>query len=589
MFIARESNTTSDLLLASSYTFSFDKRYLLVATEIQKIFRHSYFAIYDVYDTQTKAITQLTIKGSRQALMLAKFSPVDNSMILLYDGNIYYKSSPISPEIQVTTDGSLGNSILYGSPDWVYEEEVFSSNTAIWFSPNGKRIAFIRFDDTKVPKMLIPIYGEPGHPEFQYPKTLPVSYPKAAAKNPEVSLHYINVVDIKEGASTQAAIKEIPVPSRFVNEHKDHIISSVSWATDNDLIAVFMNRVQNKGDIYKTTIVGETSTSERIYDLDVNGGWIEFFTAPFYNKDGTEIIFINSVDGYRHVVSVKTSGAQPRDPRTSGKYVVNEILGVDKENNLIFYSANTESDIKAQHIYVVKNENGAKSSCLTCRKEFESYSYFTADMPSNGKHLAIIAQGPEIPRVYLTSLDSTKLELVDIMEIESNNDLREHLKDWKIPRVIYDSIQLDNGSKSSVKMVVPSDLDPKLKHPMIIDVYGGPDSSSVTNSWSIDWGTYLVSAKNYIYVRIDGRGSGLKGDEILFKLYRQLGTVEVQDQIETAKKLQSKYEYIDEKRSAIWGWSYGGYVSGMSLTNDHDNVFKCAVSVAPGKRFLNIY
>jgi dipeptidyl-peptidase 4 len=124
-----------------------------------------------------------------------------------------------------------------------------------------------------------------------------------------------------------------------------------------------------------------------------------------------------------------------------------------------------------------------------------------------------------------------------------------------------------------------------IQHPMIVDVYGGPDSSSVTNRWSMDWGTYLVSAKNYIYVRIDGRGSGLKGDEVLFKLYRQLGTVEVHDQIETAMKLQQKHAYIDSKRSAIWGWSYGGYVSGMSLTNDHDGVFKCAVSVAPGEKF----
>jgi dipeptidyl-peptidase 4 len=458
IFISHEDpSNASELLIASSYTFSNDKRYLLVAAQVLKLFRHSFLALWDVYDTQTKTITHLTIKGAREPLILAKFSPVDNSMVLLHNGNVYYKSSPTTPEIQITTDGEFGKKILYGTPDWVYEEEVFASNDAIWFSPTGKKLAFIRFDDTQVPTMNIPIYGEPGNRLFLYPQTLPVSYPKAAVKNPEVSLHYINVADIKDEVTAQAALKEVAVPSRFVNPKKDHIISSVSWATDNDLIAVFMNRVQNKGEIYKTTIADDgTKTSDSIYNLDVEGGWIEFFTAPFYNKDGTEIIFVNSVDGYRHVVSVKTSGAQPRSPRTSGKFVVNEILGVDKENNLIFFTANTENDIKAQHVYAVKNENGATKACLTCRTEFSSYTYFTAEISETGKHMAIIAEGPEIPKVYLTTLDAAKIELTELMEIEENNDLKKVMNGMKIPRVIYETIELDNGSKSSVKIVVPS-------------------------------------------------------------------------------------------------------------------------------------
>lgn len=114
---------------------------------------------------------------------------------------------------------------------------------------------------------------------------------------------------------------------------------------------------------------------------------------------------------------------------------------------------------------------------------------------------------------------------------------------------------------------------------------GGPDSSSVTDRWSIHWGTYLASAHDIIYVEIDGRGAGLRGDSNLFALYLKLGTVEIEDQIETTAKLQKKYPYIDENRSAIWGWSYGGFVAGMAITKDTENVFKCAVSVAPGKTY----
>ena len=151
---------------------------------------------------------------------------------------------------------------------------------------------------------------------------------------------------------------------------------------------------------------------------------------------------------------------------------------------------------------------------------------------------------------------------------------------------MYHNVTLESGSVSEVMMSVPSDLSEDKKYPMIVDVYGGPDSSSVTNRWAIDWGTYMVSAHDTIYARIDGRGSGLRGDVNLHALYRKLGTVEVEDQLETVQKLHQQFKYIDADRSAIWGWSYGGYVSGMALMTDTKNIFKCAVSVAPGEFLL---
>lgn len=165
-----------------------------------------------------------------------------------------------------------------------------------------------------------------------------------------------------------------------------------------------------------------------------------------------------------------------------------------------------------------------------------------------------------------------------IEEWETNPELHEITAHKKTPLVMYDEIKLDSGWTSKVLMVYPPDLDKSKKHPMLIEVYGGPDSSMVTTTWKMDWGAHLASNLSIIYAKIDGRGSGLRGDKVLNAIYKKLGSVEIEDQIETAKKLQEKYSYIDADRTGIWGWSYGGYASAMSLATDTKKVFKCAVS-----------
>lgn len=536
-------------------------------------------AKWDIYDIENKVTIPITIDGTAKVYSLVKFSPVDSSLIIVYEGNIYYKKSPTDQEIQITTDGSP--SIFNGIPDWVFEEEVFSSNSATWFSPDGKKIAFIRFDDTKVPVMSLPIYGTAGDPLYQYPIPFGVNYPKVAAENPHVKLFYVDLSVITNPASV--VLSEIPVPARFVTSRFDHLITSVSWANDDEVIAVFMNRVQNKGEITKCTVAASIPVCLAARNLDVEGGWIDFFTAPFFNKEGNMMTYIGSSNGYHHVLSLDLNSFTIR-ARTSGNFVVTEILNVNKEDNFIIYTANTANDTKAQHIYAVKNEDNAIPHCLTCSPP-SSYSYFTAEASKSGNNLVITAMGPDVPQVHMYTINSSNsvITLTNHVEIQSNSQLRKSLEGKSLPKIVYDKIVLENGSESQVMMMVPNDLDETKKYPMLVEVYGGPDSSSVTNKWSVEWGTYLVSSKNIIYAKIDGRGSGLRGDKNLFALYRNLGTVEVEDQIETASKLHKKYSYIDSTRTAIWGWSYGGYVSGMSLATDESDVYKCAVSVAPGK------
>ncbi|CAO1442980.1 unnamed protein product [Diamesa serratosioi] len=563
----------------STYEFSADKKYILIARHLIKLFRHSYFALWECYDVEKKIMIPVTIKGQQLAFRLVKFSPVNNSMIIVYENNIYYKKTPVAEEIQITTDGN--KDIVNGVPDWVFEEEVLSSNSATWFSPDGKKIAFIRFNDSKVPIMSLPVYGPAGDLAFQYPQSLQVHYPKVGASNPVVHLFVVNLDTIT--AETPKTMHEIVTPVRLRTDKMDHLITSVSWANDNDLISVWMNRVQNQGSIQKCKVSATTPVCQEARNIDATEGWIEFFTAPSFNKEGTEMTYIASHEDYRHVVALDLTNFK-LTPRTSGKFVVTEILASNKENNIILFIANTEEDSKVAHIYAIFNNHGAEMNCLTCDLN-ENYSHYSAEVSTNGAFMVVTSGGPDIPRsdLYALQIDrnNRNVSLKFEGEVENNEELRNMLEGKKTPKTIFDDIKLDNGSISKVLMVVPNDMDEKKEYPVLVQVYGGPDSSMVTNAWTMDWGSFLTSALDIIYVKIDGRGSGLRGDKNLFALYRQLGTVEVQDQVETMSKLKMKHSYLSKNKTAIWGWSYGGYVSAMSLATDQSNVFQCAISVAP--------
>lgn len=382
-----------------SYEFSSDKSFILMQTQFAKIFRHSFLAEWKIFDVNNNTIINVTVGNPQEPpslYRLVKFAPSGHGLIIVHRNNIYYKENPFAPEIQITRDGTeeINGSIMNGIPDWVYEEEIFSTNSASWFSQDGKKLAFIQFNDTHVPSMSIPIYGYPG--QFQYPETIDVSYPKSGAPNPSVKFFYIDLEGVTQ-ENVDQKLQSVSAPSELVAD--DHLITSVSWANSNTLISVWMNRVQNKAVIYKCTIGGPCSNAQI---LESSKGWIEFYTAPFFNENGNEMIFIGSQNDYRHV-KVLNLNTNALTARTSGKFIVTEILKYIKNDNVILYTANLESDIKAQHLYAIKNRNGANATCLTCNLH-DGYSYYSADVSEGGNHVVIIANGPLVPRVDLYAL-----------------------------------------------------------------------------------------------------------------------------------------------------------------------------------------
>lgn len=326
-------------------------------------------------------------------------------------------------------------------------------------------------------------------------------------------------------------------------------------------------------------------------------GWVELMTPPVRNKDGTKVAIIASQpqeggDSFKHLTLLHTDTTNQFEVLTHGKFVVTEILKWDHNSDHIFYMANTEANSEFLHLYVVKAVVGSDPICLTCKiLDGETYTeemkYFSASIIPGAKNvIALSSEGPGVPRTMLWDVkiaEGGSVGQTTITNWELNTELQTKLSKVALPTVEKDTIGLGNGFTAKVKMLLPPGMDRSgaTKYPMLIEVYGGPDTNAVLDRWSIDYGTYMSSQKNVIYAKIDGRGSGLRGDALMHQIYMKLGTAEIEDQTTAAKLLAEKYSFIDSSRIAIWGWSYGGYAAAMALAKDSAKVLKCAASVAP--------
>lgn len=595
-------------ILAAAFGFwvSPSKEYILIARDRQSSYRHSFHAHYDVMTLSTKTVTPITIGNEEYPLQYAQWNPVSDGILFVFNNNIFYKDSPTAEPRNITSDGS--QYIFNGIPDWVYEEEVFASNCAMWFSPDGNKLSFARFDDTPVRAMSIPVYGTPGSIDFQYTQHLGILYPKAGSPNPLATLHSVDLT-----ATTLTAVAH---PYVGPSENQKPLLTAVAWLDNTQLIAAWMNRIQNECYLHKCTATECTQVGfifgfcvEKIFttqfllslslfqlaSIKSSTGWVELMTPPLPNADGSKVAIIASQpqdggDSFKHLTLLTTTASDSFEALTKGKFVVTEILKWDKANDLIFYLANTEANPEYLHLYAIKAAAGSTANCLSCDEVDENnnaLTYFSAAISAKDKNIvALTAEGPGIPKttLYEISIDSNGTIVKEKKaDWELNTELDEKLHDVQLPTIEKDTIDMGNGFSAKVKMLLPPELDRTgdKKYPVLVEVYGGPDSNTVLDRWTIDYGTYMASQRGVVYVRIDGRGAGLRGDALMHQIYKKFGTAEIEDQTTTAKLLAEKYPFIDVDHMGIWGWSYGGYAAGMALAKDSQKVWKCAASVAP--------
>ncbi|XP_021959118.1 dipeptidyl peptidase 4 isoform X2 [Folsomia candida] len=570
-----------------------DNAFILIEHSRRQLWRHSYLAKYDVLELATNQFSVIQPTGFENdpqiELQLVVWDASGHGVAFVYGNNVYYKAAHGAGQaaVQITQDG--GDAIFNGISDWVYEEEMYGSPVAMWFSTDSSSLAFVRFDDSGVDFFQWPLYGEPGVRETVYPVYEPLRYPKAGRDNPLVSLHIVKL-------DNPTTVRQITYPAGQ-DPQLQYYIATITWATANRVIIQNFNRHQNR--TVWNFCNADDGTCAEVADKSADNpvGWWDPH-RPTVSRDGSKFLtFVNAHQdtdpfqrSYRHIASLNSVGPNPEVPTlTDGAFHVDSILGWDEANDRLYFSGTglpspLGNPSERHAYYVALSGPNLTPQCFTCalRNGFDEECHsHSVSLSANFKFYMHTCRGPGVPEV------TTRFTSNHTVAHTWNNNaaVRARLETKLLPSVTEMEVDVAGGFKAKVRLLLPPNFDAAKKYPMMVDVYGGPDSQAITQDYGINWGYYLASSRGVIYAKIDGRGSARQSAEQKFAVYRNLGSAEVEDQISVARHLIT-LGYIDPEKTAIWGWSYGGYATAMALGKDSGNVFKCGISVAPVSSWL---
>lgn len=540
-----------DLKRISKYSFSNNEQRLLIETNPQSIYRRSYTAEYYVWDFYTEELYTVSENGPQQ---VATFSPDGERVAFVRDNNIYIKTIRFGTEYAVTKDGKV-NQIINGIPDWVYEEE-FGYNKAFAWSLDSKSLAFVKFNESEVPEYSFPEY-KGLNPEKTdnalYPGRYTYKYPKAGEKNSTVTVH---IHDVKTKATLRVDI----------GDETDIYIPRLKWVPEGDELAVFrLNRRQDKIEVlYANPYTGDTRIIfKEINERYIDEQFLDYFT---YLEDNEHFVVLSERDGYSHLYLYTNKGFEVTQ-LTSGAFDVTNFYGYDVKRNVFYYQAVAKSPLQRE-VYSIalkkKEVNLLTPNLGTNAVKFsKNYNYYLNYFSNS--------ETPTTVKVY-------NRKGKELFALEENKELVKKLAAYDMPQKEFFSFSTSNDVTLNGYFIKPVQFDERKKYPVIITQYSGPNSQEVADRWQLDWHSYLAQ-EGFLIVGVDPRGTAVRGEEFRKCTYLQLGKYESDDLVETAKYLGA-LPFIDAKNIAIWGWSFGGYSTALSLEKGGD-LFKAGIAVAP--------
>lgn len=539
----------------SAYSFSDDETKILLTTEREQIYRHTFSANYYVWNSVTEELAPLSEKGKQQE---ATFSPNGERVAFVRDNNIFIKTLRFGTENQVTTDGQK-NAIINGVPDWVYEEEFAFSKAFAW-SPDSKFLAYIRFDETAVKEYSMKMFQgkSPSLKEnASYPGEYTYKYPKAGEQN---SLISVFSYDLKSKTKIEVDL----------GEETDIYVPRLKWTADANDLAVFrLNRRQNKIDVL---FANPHTGDSRLFFTEKNDRYIgEDFLDDFIFLPDNDYFVVNSErDGFSHLYLYDRQGFEVRQ-LTQGEYDVTDFYGFDSKKKIFYYQAAKKSPMQREVYYVSLDKK--KQGTLS---------------PKEGTNKAVFSSGFQYFINEYTSLDTPKtFSLYDnkgslVRVLEDNKALNEKLSEYTISSKSFFNFETSEGVNLNGWMIKPLNFDESKQYPVVMTQYSGPNSQQVLDRWSVSWYNYLAQ-EGFLVVCVDPRGTGARGQDFRKVTYMQLGKYESDDQVEAARYLTT-LPYVDKNNISIWGWSYGGFMTLLSMEKGGD-LFKAGVAIAPVANF----
>lgn len=530
----------------NEYEFSSDESKILLAVNAEYVYRRSFTADYYIYDISTQKTEKLSQNGKQKH---AAFSPNALKVAFVRDNNIFIKDLQANSELQITFDGKLNN-IINGGTDWVYEEE-YGFTRAFFWSPEGDKIAYYKFDESEVE-----VFNMTKYNNQLYPENYAFKYPKAGEKNSIVSIH---VYDLNSDKTN----------TMDIGSEQDQYIPRIKWTTENNNLSIIReNRLQNHIEILLANT--DNGNSKLIYE-EKNKYYIERIEDWYmtFTNDGKYFIINSEKDGWNHFYLHDINGNLVNQI-TKGEWDITDFIGLDSKTQTLYYQSAEESPIN-KAVYSIKLD-GSKKKKLSTQKGTN-----TANFSNGFKYYINYFSSATTPKYVTLHKQNGK----QIRVLEDNKDLKQAIKDYNFAPAEFMTINTPSSKWDLYAyMIKPHNFDPEKKYPMLMFQYSGPGSQRATDSWLrfFAWHQYL-SQQGYIIVCVDNRGTGSRGEEFKKMTYGQLGKYETTDQIEAAEYF-SKLPFIDENRTGIWGWSYGGFMSTSCLLHGSD-VFEMAIAVAP--------
>lgn len=545
---------TSRIQYIDGYSFSPDGKRILIRTDYKPVYRRSFHARYFIYDRENERLTPLTDHAD---LQVATWSPDSRHVAYVRANNLYIHDS--EKETQVTKDGKT-NEVINGLPDWVYEEE-FTFNKAFAWDADGSGIVWIRFDESQVKTCALQLFKGLS-PERQsyanYPGEYAYKYPKAGEENSKVSVWSY---ELATGATRQI---QLPMP------HDGYIPRVLSTSKKGNVLVYTMNRHQ---DTLKVYTVNPVTTENRLLIEETVPKYVKEEILDWIAITDKNILLPSDRDGYMHLYLYDLNGQLIRQVE-KGDYDVTDVYGYDEKRGDTYFQAAMLNPMDRQ-IYVA-HKNGQVER-LTDTEGYNQ-AIFAGDFSY------FLNTWCDYAHPYVFTTRDRKGKIVEI--VEDNHELVEKLKeyeDWTQREPF--SFTTSEGVTLNGWMVKPANFDKSKKYPVILFQYSGPGNQQVLNAWqsgSMGGGgafDYYLASQGYIIACVDGRGTGARGAEFEKCTYLRLGDLESKDQVETALYMGS-LPYVDSQRIGIWGWSYGGFNTLMSMSEGRP-VFRAGVAVAP--------
>ncbi|KAF1754181.1 hypothetical protein GCK72_020741 [Caenorhabditis remanei] len=526
------------------------------------------------------------LRKEESVIQAFKWNGKRNDFVFVESNKIYYKSAPEDEGSIRVSHG--GENTVDGLFDWVYEEELFGKKDALWWSPKGDRLAYASYDNHLTKNVTLRSY----HRLHSYTIDTNLHYPKTFAK--VLPSYTLSIWDKKTEQAKQLDVQ-------LKDSLSYHYLLAVKWVDINGtdrLVSVWTNRYQNE--VALTICDWESAICHLEFEYKyAPKRWVahdDFNTITSY-EDTLYFLLPHDIRGnaYQQIATLRLSTGNPRTPQflQLGAFDVTSIDGINKETKTLYYhAAAPRPQQRSLFSFNLAGDSSrmAKSNvnCLTCT--ITNCTWAQAQIDEEMKKAIVSCKGPVAPHTTIVNLTrNLDKEETEYSELLEDRTYQTRFEDAGLPVIISDKFQISDDYVALTKLSIPKDVYAREKTraiPVIVHVYGGPNDQNTKDATQIGIEEIVASGQQVAILRIDGRGSGGRGWKYRSAVYGQLGTVEVEDQLKVIKVVLKAYKHLlDPNRVAVFGWSYGGFMT-LSMVNEAaENFFKCAISVAPVTNF----